>query len=1310
MSIEQITSGGISDNIEITLSSTTTASKPALNFSGDENTGIFQATPESLSIAISGTEVIRFDSTGIKNGNLTSYGVQNPDFSKGAVLYVNGRDLNADDSIYNSGGTLQRPFKTIERALLEVSKRSYVIGNIGNDQFQSFSIFVYPGEYIIDNRPGVKSSVDLPTAGNFENELYKFNPVAGGIIVPRGTSLVGEDLRKTIIRPRYVPAPDTTVPGIMLDAAYMIEKNRGYIQQQVSLFIEQTYTANVNSTNPKCRRDIGYIIDAIVADLRAGGNAHCFLAGEAYTSGTALQHLSPTESTVAIAAFDKVRDIAIAALNNWTGLLGAYTEITVGKTINRTTFTPGSGYYTNGDCSNASSAVTSLVAIINGIISNPSTYFTTFTRTQGINEQSAIFKLTGGSYVTGLTFKDATGTPYNGVTYSVGVPTFTTAANAQYSHHRVVGFAFPYQKNQYSGELSEYYKKIDAWDTITDNGQQREVINGEYTIVGDLQNAVLANTVSSASPYIFSVSLLSIYGLCGVIVDGDAVADGSLKSMVMAQFTNVSLQTDPAAFVVDTNDNIDGTNYKESYKHYAYKGKNDAYIQLVSCFAIGNARHYYTASGAEFSITNSCSNFGGVSLYSEGYSRTTLPQDVNYNIVKIIPPKVINSDYTEFNIGNLDATTVTATSVGTTSLAQVAPIEFLNDSYIYVRVPDPSNPTQQLDLQARLVSAGNTLTSGTFNVVDVNSSINRNAIYRYINLIGVLRYESAWYNSSNPPIGGLPAAEATETANRIAQLTNANIFVQRILDTRSVDDRNYHLLVSTPTNSRPPTINYVLSQLKLNSLSTDRYYVAKIEEYTPSATILPFSRNYKITVLRVNPNDGVVSDLLEDIDLTTAYKNLLSNIDPRLFDPSELIDASYDATGISRLTMDSLLTNFGYSNPQITTLLTPSNTETALIAISGTENVALVGDVIKFDLIRPSIIRCSGHTWEFVGYRNYSTGLPKLQQNTLPIGVRLSSIQTTKNGGQIYATGMDELGNEYRGREVTNIASGITTNIRFDGLQQTTQNPNNASNNFNNINVSGTGTINNIKSNSVTLGSLNFQSSSAFKLNSGGVLSDLVQANTPNGIKANSSLGTYGLVRHATGTELTNRSGEGYLSPPDLSNVDADISYINGLITALNSALGSLDSSVVKLTGNQVINGIKQFGSSIVIPDAILGNQTAAWGQVLGELAGVAALSAANLVTSTGRIVINSTIQILFGTQAITGDWQAGGALTTDILFSSISGSVAYTGTPVAFTGTNRLVTQQNNITPTKIEYIGDQAGLAQPNDGIISWIAIGYI
>ena len=147
--------------------------------------------------------------------------------ARGNILYVNPNDLDSTDSIENQGNSLTRPFKTIQRALIEASRFSYQSG-LENDRFGKTTILLYPGEHVIDNRPGWipdgsnnyrlrngNTSSDFSawdSTTNFDlnttnNALYKLNSVYGGVIVPRGTSIVGLDLRKTKLRPKYVPNP-----------------------------------------------------------------------------------------------------------------------------------------------------------------------------------------------------------------------------------------------------------------------------------------------------------------------------------------------------------------------------------------------------------------------------------------------------------------------------------------------------------------------------------------------------------------------------------------------------------------------------------------------------------------------------------------------------------------------------------------------------------------------------------------------------------------------------------------------------------------------------------------------------------------------------------------------------------------------------------------------------------------------------------------------------------------------------------------------------------------------------------------------
>jgi hypothetical protein len=167
--------------------------------------------------------------------------------TEGRILYVSPSDLDSTDSISNQGNSLAQPFKTLQRALLEAARFSYQRGN-SNDDVEKTTILLMPGAHVIDNRPGfavykdpitsqatavspggtISAAIDtlsLKLDSNFDltqsdNILYKFNSVNGGVVVPRGTSVVGLDLRKTKLRPKYVPNP--TDPNVANSAIFRI--------------------------------------------------------------------------------------------------------------------------------------------------------------------------------------------------------------------------------------------------------------------------------------------------------------------------------------------------------------------------------------------------------------------------------------------------------------------------------------------------------------------------------------------------------------------------------------------------------------------------------------------------------------------------------------------------------------------------------------------------------------------------------------------------------------------------------------------------------------------------------------------------------------------------------------------------------------------------------------------------------------------------------------------------------------------------------------------------------------------------------
>ena len=77
----------------------------------------------------------------------------------------------------------------------------------------------------------------------------------------------------------------------------------------------------------KCYRDVSYIVDAVVSDLRLGGNINSVQAGEAYYVGNQLEYIDG-EKTETTQAWDYVKQMAIAAMRNFDVLVpGCTTNI-----------------------------------------------------------------------------------------------------------------------------------------------------------------------------------------------------------------------------------------------------------------------------------------------------------------------------------------------------------------------------------------------------------------------------------------------------------------------------------------------------------------------------------------------------------------------------------------------------------------------------------------------------------------------------------------------------------------------------------------------------------------------------------------------------------------------------------------------------------------------------------------------------------------------------------------------------------------------------------------------------------------------
>ena len=547
--------------------------------------------------------------------------------ARGTILYVNPNDLDATDSVENQGNSLTRPFKTIQRALIESSRFSYQKG-MNNDRFGKTTIVIYPGEHLVDNRPGWipdgasnyrlrngTVSNDLPafdSTSNFDlssadNELYKLNSVYGGVIIPRGTSLVGMDLRKTKIRPKYVPNP--TNDNIERSAIFRV--TGGCYFWQFSVF-----DANPNGT---CITD--YTTNEVIPNF-----SHHKLTVFEYADGVNAVSISDEFQTYSTTRTD---------LDMYYEKVGLVYGQSSGRAVEPDypsaglDIQPKIDEYRIVGSTGASVGISSIYAGDSATATTKITVTTT-SAVDGLQVDTP-FRISG-----------VTATGYSGQFVVAEKPSSTVAV---YNVQTAPTDAAP----------------SSAGATL----------------------ALTSDTVTSASPYILNISSRSVYGMCGCLADGDKAT--GFKSMIISQFTGIGVQKDDNAFVIYNNstpktgaydDNSNATKplstdskavHKPAYRNYHIKTVNDATIQNSSSFAIGYAEHFTVGSGGDISMSNSSSNFGSKALVAKGFKRTSFSQDDTGYITHIIPPKEIPLTETSVEFELIDVNkTGSAVGVGST--------------------------------------------------------------------------------------------------------------------------------------------------------------------------------------------------------------------------------------------------------------------------------------------------------------------------------------------------------------------------------------------------------------------------------------------------------------------------------------------------------------------------------------------------------------------------------------------------------------------------------------------------------------------
>ena len=97
------------------------------------------------------------------------------------------------------------------------------------------------------------------------------------------------------------------------DARTLIKENRAFAKEELIAYIAENYPT-VKYSKTKCRRDVGYIIDALIYDLTYGGNSQSVVAALAYFDGPGSEFAgifaeSAIELTATIASYQRLKTI-----------------------------------------------------------------------------------------------------------------------------------------------------------------------------------------------------------------------------------------------------------------------------------------------------------------------------------------------------------------------------------------------------------------------------------------------------------------------------------------------------------------------------------------------------------------------------------------------------------------------------------------------------------------------------------------------------------------------------------------------------------------------------------------------------------------------------------------------------------------------------------------------------------------------------------------------------------------------------------------------------------------------------------------
>jgi hypothetical protein len=215
---------------------------------------------------------------------------------------------------------------------------------------------------------------------------------------------IGTNILETVTNPTGY---NSTFLSGFGDARTLLKENKEFLKDEITAYIAVNYPL-VKYSKTKCRRDIGFIVDAVCYDITYGGSYQTLTAGLAYFDGNASTTLQidSTEVAATAASYSRLKTVMQQIIANTT---------VTKSTGNAATQWSDSTNLTGGSSANA--AVGNLIDIIINIIQGDST--------ASLTPQINVTQISGTNTITSATHGLALGdaviprTTANGLTAGV---------------------------------------------------------------------------------------------------------------------------------------------------------------------------------------------------------------------------------------------------------------------------------------------------------------------------------------------------------------------------------------------------------------------------------------------------------------------------------------------------------------------------------------------------------------------------------------------------------------------------------------------------------------------------------------------------------------------------------------------------------------------------------------------------------------------------------------------------------------------------------------------------------------------------